>query len=153
MPRDAAQLLLELPDLLAQHLVVVAKARRGHPRQVRGIDLFGLQLQGEQRQQVALVVGMVDALHQLVAARALDLVAGAVRVQGAGELAKDLAHGLAGFLRGLFGGRGLVRGTRARFRPCGAPGTRGFRVAISRADSGPSPSLDPWNPSVFARTC
>ena len=56
------------------------------------VDLRHLDLQGQQLQQVLGVVSLVHPLHQQRLALALRGVGLPVRMQGAGELAIDLAQ-------------------------------------------------------------
>jgi hypothetical protein len=79
-------------QLRRQHTVVVAHALAAGLGQMRGVDLFDLQLQGKQAEQVLLGIGLVDALHHQSALHAVGIVTGAVGVQGTGEFAKHLAH-------------------------------------------------------------
>ena len=84
--------------LLAQYLVVMRQALRRHGRQMFCVDLLGLQLQRQQRQQVVGGVGLVDPLHQERLALPGIGVGLAVRMQGAGKLAIDVAQRLTDFL-------------------------------------------------------
>ena len=97
--QDAAlDLGIQTGELLAQYLVVMRQALRRHRGQMFRIDLLGLELQRQQCQQVVGGVGLVDPLHQERLALPRIVVGLAVRMQGAGKLAIDVAQRLTDFL-------------------------------------------------------
>ncbi|WP_407513118.1 hypothetical protein [Ralstonia sp. GP71] len=86
---------VKLPHLVFQDLVVVRQPRFADPVDRVLVDVLKLQLQFQQLQEVVLVIRLVDALHEAGLAVPLLRIGFTVGVQGAGELAIDLADGQA----------------------------------------------------------
>jgi len=106
----------ELRDLLGQELVEMCEPILRKPRDMRVIDLLELQLQLEEREEVAPLVRDVDVCHQLRLACALDRVALAIGVQRVCELAVHILERTADLRRfglALALGRLLARGLLA----------------------------------------
>ena len=93
-----ANFLLQGRQLLAQHAVVVGQPGFGQLGQVLAVDLLQIELHAQQGQQVLAFVGLVGLLHQPGLVLAGGRVGLTVGVQGAGQLAVGLTHGLAGLL-------------------------------------------------------
>ncbi|MHA6850312.1 hypothetical protein [Ralstonia pseudosolanacearum] len=87
--------LIQFAELLLEDLAVVLQPVFADVVDGVLVDVFEFQLQFQQLQQIVLAVRLVDALHQCGLASAFGRVRLAIRMQGAGEFAIDLADGQA----------------------------------------------------------
>ena len=89
---DMPDLFIQFADLLLENLVVVFQPIFTEVADRVLVNVFQLQLELQQLQQVVLVVGLIDALHQFGLPFALLRIVFAIRVQGARQLPIDFAN-------------------------------------------------------------